>query len=191
MTPDPSEPPVVVVMEDERDLADLYETWLADQYDVRVAYEGEQGLEALDESVSVVLLDRRMPGLSGEEILDRIRAAGHDTRVAMVTAVDPDLDLLRMGFDDYVTKPVTREDLLETVDRMVRLADYDPDLLEYYRLIKTRSALDLDLNGTGLDSSERYADLQASIEALREKLDPDDAGRVEDDVRATYRDATW
>lgn len=179
--------PVVVVMEDERDLADLYEVWLADTYDVRVAYQGEQGLEAVDESVSVVLLDRRMPGLSGEEILDQIRTADFDCRVAMVTAVEPDIDLLQMGFDDYITKPVSREDLRETVDRMVRLDDFDQELLEYYRLISKRSALEMDLNGSGLESSERYTELRESIVSLRERLDPDDVERIEDDVRTIYR----
>lgn len=178
-------------MEDERDLADLYEEWLADDYDVRVAYDGEQGLEAVDASVSVVLLDRRMPGLSGEEILDRIRGADHDCHVAMVTAVEPGVDLLRMGVDDYVTKPVSRGDLRETVDRMVRLSDFGEELLEYYRLVSKRSALEMDRNGAPLGSDGRYADLQESIEALRDRLDPDDAERVDEDVRSVYRKTRW
>lgn len=82
--------PVVLVVDDEEDLANLYSQWLSDDYAVRTAYNGEQALERLDETVDVVLLDRRMPGLSGDDALNRIREREYDCRVAMVTAVDPD-----------------------------------------------------------------------------------------------------
>ncbi len=83
--------PLVLVVEDEPDLADLYATWLRGEYRVRVAYGGREALEKLDDEVEVVLLDRRMPDLSGDEALKEIRERGFDCRVAMVTAVEPDL----------------------------------------------------------------------------------------------------
>lgn len=47
-----------------------------------------------------------MPVRSGNEVLDKMRIAGYDWCVAMVTTVEPDLDILEMGFDDYLVKPV-------------------------------------------------------------------------------------
>jgi len=106
------QPPLVLVVEDEPDLADLYAAWLGDEYRVRTAYGGQEALDELDEAddeVDAILLDRRMPGLSGDEVLAAVRERGIDCRVAMVTAVEPDFDILKMGFDDYLVKPVTSD----------------------------------------------------------------------------------
>ncbi|MFC4553269.1 response regulator, partial [Halorussus sp. GCM10023401] len=108
---DESDAPTVLVIEDEPDLGRLYELWLEDDYDVKHVETGEQALSALDDSVDVVLLDRRLPGMSGRAVLEEIRERDVDCRVAMVTAVDPSFDVVEMGFDTYVTKPPDREQL--------------------------------------------------------------------------------
>ena len=113
MTRDPDA--TVLAVDDEPDLAELYRVYLDPAYDVRIATGGEEALDAMDETVDVVLLDRRMPDMSGHEVLDAIRGEGYDARVAMLTAVEPDVDIVEMPFDDYKTKPVTKEDLLTLV----------------------------------------------------------------------------
>lgn len=117
--------PNILIVEDERDLADLYSTWLAESYAVRTAYGGSQALEAINESVDVVLLDRRMPEITGGEVLEEIRGRSYDCLVAMVTAVEPDLDIIEMGFDDYLVKPISETDLRAQVDQLLSLATYD------------------------------------------------------------------
>jgi DNA-binding response OmpR family regulator len=91
---------VVLVVDDEPDVADSYAAFLRDRYDVRTAYGGEPALAALDEDIDVVLLDRRMPDMFGDEVLESIRGRGFECRVAMITAVDPDVDIIDMEFDD-------------------------------------------------------------------------------------------
>ncbi|MFB6373664.1 MAG: tetratricopeptide repeat protein, partial [Bradymonadaceae bacterium] len=54
-----------------------------------------------------------------DRVLEEVRERGLDTRVAMVTAVDPDLDILKLDFDEYVTKPLSEEDLQETVEQLL------------------------------------------------------------------------
>lgn len=93
----------VLIVEDEQPLADLYAAWLTETYSIRTAYDGEQALDQLDEQVAVVLLDRRMPQLSGDDVLERIRERNYDCHVAMVSGVHPDFDIIEMGFDDYLT----------------------------------------------------------------------------------------
>ena len=80
----------VVVVEDEPDLADLYTAWLDDDYDVHAAYGGEEALELIDDlgAVDVVLLDRRMPEVSGDEVLSALRDRG----LAVTHAAPPGLD---------------------------------------------------------------------------------------------------
>ncbi|MFU1783778.1 response regulator transcription factor [Haloarcula japonica] len=104
--------PVVLVVEDETDIADSYELWLNNAYEVYRAETGEVALSRLDDlAVDVVLLDRMLPGISGDEVLDEIRKQGYRCRVAMVSAVQPGIDVVEMGFDGYITKPPDKEEL--------------------------------------------------------------------------------
>ena len=62
----------VLVVEDETHLAELYSEYLDDNYDVRTAYGGVEAIEMLASELGVVLLDRRMPIVSGNEVLAAI-----------------------------------------------------------------------------------------------------------------------
>ena len=165
------ERPVVLVVEDEADLAELYGVWLEGEYEVRIATSGEEALEAFDDDVAVALLDRRMPDTSGDEVLDAIRAAGGGCRVAMVTAVEPDYDVLDLGFDDYLRKPVERDQLRGCVERLLALAAYDRELQEYYALLSKRAALEAAKSADDLAASGGYAALVEEIERRREAVD--------------------
>lgn len=166
-----SDRPAVLIVEDELDVAETYERWLQSEYDVHVAANGHEAFEQLDETINVVLLDRMMPGMSGAEVLTEIRDRGIDCRVAMVTAVDPDFDIIEMGFDEYVTKPPERDELRATVERLVDRATLDDELQEYYSLVARRSALQAEKPVDELETSDEYATLVDRIEAKREDVD--------------------
>ncbi|MFB6178387.1 MAG: response regulator [Halorientalis sp.] len=135
--------PVVLVVEDEPDIADSYELWLTDEYVVHRAETGEEALSKLNElEVDVVLLDRMLPGMSGDEVLAEIRTHEYACRVAMVSAVQPGIDVVEMGFDGYITKPPDKEELRETVERLLARSTLDEELQEYYSLVARRSALE-------------------------------------------------
>lgn len=176
-----SAPPTVLVVDDERDLADLYGTWLSEDFDVRVAYDGSEALDQLDDSVSVVLLDRRMPDLSGDDVLETIRGRALSCRVAMVTAVEPTVDIVDLGFDDYLQKPVDRDDLVSTVERLIRRSSYDEHLQEYFTSLRKRSLLDDRLPPSERSDDEKYRELtdriqelEAHVDDLVEELDDED-----------------
>ncbi|AKH97823.1 response regulator [Halanaeroarchaeum sulfurireducens] len=174
----------VLVVDDERDLADLYRAWLSEEFDVRVAYDGNSALDELDSAVDVVLLDRRMPTLSGDDVLETIREESYDCRVAMVTAVEPDIDIVEMGFDDYLQKPVDREQLVETVNRLNRRSSYDEQMQRYFSLAKKRSLLDERLGPGERSDSEAYRELESEMAELQENLD-EVAGELDDEDFAT------
>lgn len=163
--------PLVLVVEDEADLADLYAAWLGDSYRVRTAYGGREALDNLDAEVDIVLLDRRMPGLSGDDVLDVIQDRGLDCQVAMVTAVEPDFDVLGMGFDDYLVKPVARDELLETVENLNRRGTYDSGVQELFSLASKKALLEAEKTDAELDENEEYGELTDRLETLREELD--------------------
>ena len=163
--------PLVLVVEDEPDLADLYAAWLENSYRVRTAYGGREALDQLDDDVDVVLLDRRMPGLSGDEVLDAIQERSIGCQVAMVTAVEPDFDVLEMGFDDYLVKPVTREELLDTVDDLERRSTYDAGVQELFSLASKKALLEAEKTDTELAENAEYQQLTERLESLRAELD--------------------
>lgn len=175
--------PVVLVVDDEQHLADLFTEWFSGEYAVETAYSGEAALDLLDESVDVVLLDRRMPGLSGGDVLEAVRERGLDCRVAMVTAVEPDFDIVAMGFDAYLTKPVTGEDLHEQVETLLARKHHDTAVQRYFRLVTKRAALDAQ-HGDDAPADERYAALEAEIESLESEVDDLAQGFDGDDFEA-------
>ena len=172
MPPDPSaEPPVVLVVDDEPELAEVFADWLDDDWTVRTATDGEEALERLDDEVSVVLLDRKMPGPSGDEVLEAIDEREHDPRVIMVTAVDPDFDILEMEFDDYLVKPVSKDRLRETVRRVHDRNAYAREIHEFYGLASKRAALITEKASSELEESEEFRELERRIDDLRSTVD--------------------
>jgi DNA-binding response OmpR family regulator len=172
--------PVVLIVEDEPDVADTYRLWLETEYHVRMAADGDEGLDLLDDSVDVVLLDRMMPGLSGDEVLSQIREQSLDCRVAMVTAVEPDFDILEMGFDAYLSKPVKSEQLRRTVENLLERSEYDALLQEYYALVEKQATLESTKSRAELDHSDEYGQLRDDIDELRDELG-ETLGGIEDD----------
>jgi len=175
-----SDPPVVLIVEDEPDVAETYKLWLEGEYEVRMGQNGDEGLELLDETVDVVLLDRMMPGLSGDEVLSQIRERDLGCRVAMVTAVEPDFDILEMGFDAYLSKPIRSEQLHDTVTNLLERSEYDTLLQEYYALVEKQATLEATKSSAELADSDEYEALTEEIAELRDGLS-DTLGGIEDD----------
>lgn len=161
----------VLIVEDERELADIYAAHLSDEYTVAVVYSGEEAIEVLDDQFDIVLLDRRMPVVSGNEVLAYIEEQGFDCRVAMVTAVDPDFDIIDLPLDDYLVKPVTRETLLETIDRMAQLKAYDERMQQLTSKKLKRNVLELEKTSVELARSEEFQQLTDDIEALEAEIE--------------------
>jgi DNA-binding response OmpR family regulator len=161
----------VLVVDDEQEVADVYALRLHDEYDSRVAYGGEDALETIDVDVDIVLLDRRMPDISGDEVLAEIRGKGYNCRVIMLTAVDPGLDIVDMPFDDYLCKPVEKEDLVAAIDQQLRIHRYDDRLSEYFEISSKVALLEAELPPQELEDSEELARLRDRAETLRAEID--------------------
>ncbi len=180
--------PTVLVVEDERALIELYVRWLEDDYEVLTATGGGEAIEQFDEGIDVALLDRLMPGMSGDEVLRELRKAVPKCKVAMVTAVEPDFDVISMGFDDYLTKPVERGELLETIQRLQSRATFDDIEQELYALSSKQAALQSSKPKEELDQNEDFQKLQSRIEELRTELDTTLPDMNDDEFVAMVRD---
>lgn len=162
----------VLIVDDDADLVDVTRHHLQDTYDVRTATSGEAALERMDEDVDVVLLDRRMPGMTGDEVLREIRIEEYDVRVVMLTGVAPDFDIVDMGFDDYMVKPVSGEDIRSTVDEMLTRAEfYDDELRRRLTLASKRAVLQTEKTTAERENSEKYEELQRELEGVHDRVD--------------------
>ncbi|MCF2241944.1 response regulator transcription factor, partial [Halobacterium salinarum] len=119
---------------------------------------GAAALEAADDDVSVALLDRQMPTMTGDEVLAALRERALDIRVAMVTGIDPDFDIVEMPFDEYIQKPVDGDTLHDVVARLRTLNQYDDSIDELYRVTQKLATLEAQL-------SERKATLSEAADA--------------------------
>jgi DNA-binding response OmpR family regulator len=177
--------PRILVVEDEPDLAELYAIYLSDTYDVETATDGTTALDVVDDDVDIVLLDRRMPDLTGDEVLEEIRARGIDAQVAMITAVEPDTDIVEMPFDDYLVKPVTQEDLHSLVEVLLRRANYDDRSQEFFRLASKKAALE-SAPDVSVEEEDEYQELTDRMEEIRNELDDTLADLSDDDFRDAF-----
>jgi len=157
--------PTVLVVDDNEGIADLYSSQIADTYTIRTAYGGTEAIELVDHAVDVILLDRRMPDLSGDDVLDRIREQGYDCRVIMVTAVDPDFDIIEMPFDDYLCKPVDKQTLLDAIDHQLTAKQYSETLDELYQAKSKLVLLEAEKTPEELDESSEYQQLEQQADA--------------------------
>jgi len=182
----PATEPTILVVEDEQDLAHLYTTWLDDAYEVRTATSGEEALDLVSPAVDVALLDRRMPSLTGDEVLERIRDREIGCRCAMITAVEPELDVIDMPFDDYLVKPVTGDELEGLVEVLLRRANYDERTQEFFRLASKKAALEAAHDGA-LRDHEEYRRLTERMQELQGQLNRTLTELNEDDFEAAFR----
>jgi DNA-binding response OmpR family regulator len=115
----------VLVVEDDRTVGQFVRRGLEEAgLHVELAVDGPEGLTRASEGeFDLVVLDLRLPGLSGVELLRTLRDRGVTTPVLVLTAQDAlesKVQALRIGADDYVTKPFAFEELLARVEALAR-----------------------------------------------------------------------
>ncbi|WP_238392189.1 response regulator [Halorussus amylolyticus] len=170
MDSDDSEQSTVLIVDDEPALVTTFAAWLESEYDVRQATCAEEAREKLS-GADIVLLDRKMPDTTGDELLEEIQARDVDVEVGMLTAVEPDIDDMDMSFDAYEVKPIGSEELLSLVQSLEQRATYGDQLRELYTLAVKRATL-IDTQGEAeLAESPKFASLTRRLTELRERTD--------------------
>lgn len=154
----------VLIVDDETALLDSYAALLETRYRVETAATGAEALEAVDAETDIVMLDRRLPEYSGEEVLSEIRDQSHAPRVLFCSAVVPGPEIVPMEPDGYLHKPVGVEDLFDALEAQLELADLPADLREYRTLERLRESIESGGIGTGKKTDPRYRNLLERIE---------------------------
>ncbi|HEY7847889.1 MAG TPA: response regulator transcription factor [Candidatus Limnocylindria bacterium] len=115
----------ILLVEDDRTLRQALTFNLRrEDYDVRVAVDGEQAVAAgHDPRLDLIILDLMLPAMSGLEVLRRLRSEGVATPVIVLTAKRTEVDRvvgLKVGADDYISKPFSLPELLARIEAMLR-----------------------------------------------------------------------
>lgn len=112
----------ILAVDDNPDNTTIVVELFGENYDLRTAATGEEALDiALDFQPDVILLDIMLPDMNGYEVCRRLREnpSLSDTKIIMVTAKGALEDRIKgyeVGANDFITKPFTEENILETVD---------------------------------------------------------------------------
>ena len=115
----------ILIVEDDMDINNLLVELLTGQnYEAVSAYSGTEALLWLEkQNFDLVLLDLMLPGMPGEDVLEKIKKDYQDTCVIAVSAkddIESKIHMLRGGADDYITKPFDTEELLARVEVALR-----------------------------------------------------------------------
>ena len=114
----------ILLVEDERGISKIMKSYLEnDGYNVFQAFDGKSALDVFEnEDIDLILLDLMIPEISGEDLIKEIRNKSN-VPVIMVTAKVNEDDIingLKLGADDYVTKPFSPKELMQRIKTVLR-----------------------------------------------------------------------
>ncbi|MBN1314017.1 MAG: response regulator transcription factor [Anaerolineales bacterium] len=120
----------ILIIDDDRELCDLVVTILEkDDYQVKAAYSGKEGIQVTkDFQPDLILLDVMMPGESGWEVCEKLRQT-IETPIIFLSARGAESDIVRglkLGADDYISKPFRRFEMTARIEAVLRRAN-QPD----------------------------------------------------------------
>jgi DNA-binding NtrC family response regulator len=125
--------PGILVVDDDAGVRESFEAVLAKEYELAYATQGGEALRLLSaRDFSLVLLDIRMPGMDGIEVLRRIRELNDQTDVVVITAVKSlktAVEAIKLGACDYITKPFDLHEILALIKRVVEKQELMKEVL--------------------------------------------------------------
>jgi two-component system, NtrC family, nitrogen regulation response regulator NtrX len=158
----------ILIVDDEKNIRDSLKMILEyEGYESLYAENGKRALELIDEEpLGLVLLDIKMPGMDGLEVLDQIRKRDEDLPVIMISGhgtIETAVEATRKGAYDFLQKPLDREKILVTIRNALR----QQTLAREYREIKEKIATDEEILGSS-------SAIKAIIEMIK-RVGPTDA----------------
>jgi two-component system response regulator AtoC len=138
MSPAPAAPdrvarPVILVVDDDPGIREAFRLVLEEEYALLEAEDGPQAIEHVQSSpVDLVLLDVRLPGMDGIEVLERIKAIDDHIEVVLVTAVQTvraAVAAMKLGALDYLTKPFDEDEILPLIRRALERRALDREVV--------------------------------------------------------------
>lgn len=149
----------ILIIEDEKKISTIMKSYFEKEgYKVYQAFDGEEGLKKFnEENIDLVILDLMLPKIAGEEIIKEIRNQSEIPVIMVSAKVEEDnrVDGLRLGADDYVTKPFSPKELVERVKAILRrIEKYNIPRADIIKTTDGRLEMDLEYNRIFKDGKE-------------------------------------
>lgn len=155
----------ILITEDDNEIRNLLKTFLGENgYAPYTASDGAEAVSIFErEKFAAVLLDIMLPFKSGDEVLKAIRRI-NDTPVIIISAKDAvqtKVDVIRMGADDYITKPFDLDEVLVRIEAVIRRSRgyQKSDTLIYKKLTFSRTEGKAVINGHSLTLTNKEFDI--------------------------------
>lgn len=160
--------PTVLVVDSDRRLTEMYSRWLEERYTVVRAHSDEELDRRCKEEIDVMLFAEGVPGTDPERILAAVRP---ECRTIMLVEERTDFDVLEIGCDELLRKPVVSERLREAVEeQLTRQGESDPQR-EFGSLGAKQSFLESIHPSETLAANDDYRELCSRLETLEAQLD--------------------
>jgi len=154
----------ILIVEDEEDILDLMEYTLSKEgYDVITCIDTSNIRDILDEEeISLILMDRNLPGVEGSKFISNLREEGYNQPVIYVSAKDSSEDIVEgfdSGGDDYITKPFNLNELKARVKALIRRTQKVQNIIKYKDIIYNRLNKIFNINGKDIKLTHLEHDL--------------------------------
>jgi two-component system, OmpR family, phosphate regulon response regulator PhoB len=154
----------IMIVEDEEDILDLMEYTLSKEgYDVITCVDTSNVKAMLDEEdISLILMDRNIPGIEGSDYISQLRQEGYNQPVIYVTAknsADEILQGFESGADDYITKPFNINELKARVKALIKRTQQEQNVLKYKDITYNASNKTFSIDNVGIKLTHLEHDL--------------------------------
>lgn len=186
----------VLIIVADRDERETYTSWL-DDHELRVTSGDDDHtdtLDELDDDVDVVLLDGGLTDPDSPELIGRIRARQIGCQIALLSDVSIAASIHSLDIDEYVPRPVTRDELRATVDRLADRVTLMETVETYLTLVERKRNFERRFDADKLSEQNHYRELTGELVGRRRQIDTllaqladgdDDADTAADDDSRT------
>jgi len=170
----------IVIIEDEPDILELLEYHLVKEGYSVMGFLSTESVEQFleEETPSLMIVDRNLPGVEGAEFVTQMRDLGHEIPVMFLTARDKESDLIEgfsAGGDDYMTKPFSSKELLVRIGALLRRSGAtSSDKVKYKDLVLDMHKRELSIDKKNVDLTNlEFKLLHTFIKNPHQPLDRD------------------
>lgn len=169
--------PSVLIVEDERMVAEMLSGFFSESYDVQHVRNGEEALEEYTDDTELLILDRKLERMSGDAVATQIKAQDEQTLILAVSGLAPDNDIFELDVDDYIHKPAEESEIKSRLELLLNRAELDATERTYLSLRSKQIAL-TETHGRAATEMNAYQNCTARIEELglsserRQTLEP-------------------
>lgn len=152
----------ILVIEDDKDINEMITTLLANNnFNVKNAYSGTEGLLVHNDNIDLILLDLMLPGKNGEEIIKELKEKNNVPIIIMsaIEDVNKKIDLFSLGANDYITKPFNNDELIARVKVQLRDNNTFSNILKFKDIELDKNNFSVKCNGKKVSFTKKEFEL--------------------------------